>query len=313
MINILISGLGGVGGYYGGKLAQAYAASEDVAIYFIARGKHKDAIERDGLRIQSTWENFTVRPKGLSDRAEELGVKADYILCCTKDYDLEENIRSLLPAIDRNTIIVPLLNGANIWERIAAVVPKNEVWCGLTYIVAMKAGAGVIENALENPKMYFGSPAARHPREKELEGILQAAGINGESREDILYQVWKKYILISASASSTSYFDKPTRVVIETETETFRSLLREAIAVAQANGIDISEEMCQHVLDHFWKNDLTTTTSMHRDFMAGGKTELESLCGYLVREGDRLGVPVPTYRKIYEALLSKANRSKSGA
>ena len=124
--------------------------------------------------------------------------------------------------------------------------------------------------------------------------------------------MWKKYILISASASSTAYFDKPTRVVIETETETFRSLLREAIAVAQANGIDISEEMCQHVLDHFWKNDLTTTTSMHRDFMAGGKTELESLCGYLVREGERMGIPVLTYRKIYEALLSKEKGAKNG-
>lgn len=312
LINILISGLGGVGGYYGGKLAQAYAKSESVAIYFIARGEHKEAIERNGLRIQSTWENFTVRPKGLSDKAEELGIKADYILCCTKDYDLEENIRSLLPAIDRRTIIVPLLNGANIRERITSVLPDNEVWCGLTYIVAMKAGAGVIENALEHPTLYFGSPAGRHPREKELEEILQAAGINGECREDILYQVWKKYILISASASSTSYFDKPTRVVIETETETFRSLLKEAISVAQANGVDISEEMCQHVLDHFWKNDFTTTTSMHRDFMAGGKTELESLCGYLVREGDRLGIPVPMYRKIYQVLLSKEKRPKNG-
>lgn len=305
MKNILISGLGGVGGYYGGKLALAYASSEEVAVYFLARGEHKKAIERDGLHVRSIEEDFFVRPKGISDKPEELGIKADYILCCTKDYDLESNIRSLLPVIDKETVILPLLNGANIRERIASILPDNEIWCGLTYIIAMKAGAGVIENKLEHPKMYFGNPEGRNRREKEMEKILQDARINGECREDILYQVWKKYILISASAGSTSYFNLPTRVVIETETETFTALLKEAISIAQAKGVDISEDMCQKVLDTFWQNDKTTTTSMHRDFMQGGKTELESLCGYIVNEGERLGIPVPTYRKIYAALRLK--------
>ena len=114
-----------------------------------------------------------------------------------------------------------------------------------------------------------------------------------------------KLALAYADSKDVSIFDKPTRVVIETEAGMFLVLLREAIAVAQANGIDVSEEICRQVLDRFWKNDLTTTTSMHRDFMAGGKTELESLCGYLVRESARLGIPVPTYRIVYQVLLLK--------
>ena len=115
-----------------------------------------------------------------------------------------------------------------------------------------------------------------------------------------------KLALAYADSKDVSIFDKPTRVVIETEAGMFLVLLREAIAVAQANGIDVSEEICRQVLHRLWKNDLTTTTSMHRDFMAGGgKTELESLCGYLVREGARLGIPVPTYRMVYQVLLLK--------
>ncbi len=306
MTTILISGLGGVGGYYGGKLATAYASSNDIAVYFLARGEHKKAIEKKGLQIESEWENFHAHPKGVSDKVEDFGIKADYIICSTKDYDLESNIRSLIPVIDKETIILPLLNGANIRERIAAILPENEIWCGLTYIVAMKIGAGVIRNTLKYPKIYFGNPNRKHHKEKEMEKILQDAGINAESREDILYQVWKKYILISASASSTSYFNLPTRIVIETKTDTFRALLREAIAVAQAKGITITEDMCQRVLDKFWKDDETTTTSMHRDFMQGGKTELESLCGYIVKEGEHLNIPVPTYRKIYSALRSQS-------
>ena len=79
-----------------------------------------------------------------------------------------------------------------------------------------------------------------------------------------------KLALAYADSKDVSIFDKPTRVVIETEAGMFLVLLREAIAVAQANGIDVSEEICRQVLDRIWKNDLTTTTSMHRDFMAGG-------------------------------------------
>lgn len=303
MKRIVIMGLGGVGGYFGGMLARTYATNREVEVYFVARGKHGLEIARSGLEVETPKGSFRVRPEGVVEQPERLGVTADYILCCTKSYDLEAAVQKLRPIIGPETVIVPLLNGADIRDRIVEQLKdRGQVWYGLTYIVAMKTTPGTVRNVHGRGKLLFGSGQPRCERGDELEALLREAGIQAEWHDDIQLQVWKKFIIISVSAAATSYFDLPVLLALERHAAKCRQLLQEATSVAQARGFDLTEEYCWQELLRTWGSDNKSTTSMHRDFRAGRPTEVDSLCGYIVREAERLGIPVPAYEEIYRGL-----------
>ena len=130
---IAISGIGAVGGYYGGLLAARYKDSEDIDIYFISRGENLEEIRKNGIEVKNTFLTIKAKPTLATDNPAEIG-PVDYLFCCTKSYDLEENIVQLTPIIGPNTVIIPLLNGADIAERIQKLLPNNEVWKGCVYI-----------------------------------------------------------------------------------------------------------------------------------------------------------------------------------
>ena len=156
MKRIVIMGLGGVGGYFGGMLARTYATNREVEVYFVARGKHGLEIARSGLEVETPKGSFRVRPEGVVEQPERLGVTADYILCCTKSYDLEAAVQKLRPIIGPETVIVPLLNGADIRDRIVEQLKdRGQVWYGLTYIVAMKTTPGTVRNVHGRGNMIF--------------------------------------------------------------------------------------------------------------------------------------------------------------
>ena len=302
MKRIVITGLGGVGGYYGGMLARAYPTNDQVAVYFVARGEHAQAIAKNGLQVETPRGPFVACPTAVSERPATFGIIADYVLCCTKSYDLEYAISELAPVLGPETVVVPLLNGADIRDRIAALLPDNEVWYGLTYIVAMKVAPGIVRNVHGLGKVLFGSGGERCEKGDELEAILREAGIRGEWHDDIALQVWKKYIIISVSAALTTYFDLPVLQAFERHPDMCGLLLHEAVSVARAEGFDLTEEYCHEELLRAWGDDDKSTTSMHRDFRSGRPTELDSLCGYIVREAERLNIPVPAYEEIYRGL-----------
>jgi 2-dehydropantoate 2-reductase len=131
----IIAGIGGVGGYFGGVLAKCFEVDEDVSVCFLARGSHLEAIRLNGLRVIKVGVQFVARPAVASDEADELGV-AEVIVICTKSYDLEATVEQLKPCINEHTIILPLLNGVDITERIKSILPNNIVLQGCAYIVS---------------------------------------------------------------------------------------------------------------------------------------------------------------------------------
>ena len=142
--NITISGLGGVGGYYGAMLVQA-ARRESLGrtISFVARGAHCEAIRQRGLHVHTPERDFTVTPDFVAEDAHSLPPTSLLILA-TKSYDLEANIQQLRPIIQPDTIILPLLNGADITAQVQALLPKQRVWDGCVYISGRKPSAGEI-------------------------------------------------------------------------------------------------------------------------------------------------------------------------
>ncbi|MDO9254005.1 MAG: 2-dehydropantoate 2-reductase [Bacteroidales bacterium] len=223
---IVIAGIGGVGGYFGGLLTNQYESSDAIEICFLARGEHLNKIRENGLKVIHGNAEFIARPAIATDNATEIGV-ADYILICTKSYDLDETIEQLKPCIGENTILLPLLNGVESVERIKKILPETTVLEGCVYIVSALKEAGVIENSGINQKVYFGPGNINNDKLLWLEKIMQEAGIEVTLSDSISTIVWEKFIFIASIATATSYFNCSIGKLLEENEETLVQLIEE--------------------------------------------------------------------------------------
>ncbi|WP_300762359.1 ketopantoate reductase family protein [uncultured Parabacteroides sp.] len=298
---IAISGIGAVGGYYGGLLAARYKDSEEVDIYFISRGENLEEIRENGIEVKNTFLTIKARPTLATDNPAEIG-PVDYLFCCTKSYDLEENITQLAPVIGPNTVIISLLNGADIAERIQQLLPDNEVWKGCVYIGSRLVRPGRVEKFTIKDRMFFGSKQGDKKRQKELQDILANARILTTIPDDIDLEIWKKFFMISTAATITSYFNETISEVINNHIDLFITLGYELKSVAVAKGIPLPDDQVFSAIDAQKIMPNNSTTSMHSDFQKGNRTEVETLTGYVIRTAQELGVEVPTYQFMYKGL-----------
>jgi 2-dehydropantoate 2-reductase len=305
-VKILVAGIGGVGGYFGGLLARKFENSEEVNIAFLARGEHLAKIRASGLKVIKGDTEFSARPYIATDEANEIGV-VDFILICTKSYDLDQTILQLKPCIGESTIVLPLLNGVESVERIRKILPETIVLEGCVYIVSKCKEAGVIENSGINQLLFFGPGKVANDRLIRLEKILQEAGIVATLSDSISTIVWEKYIFISAIATATSYFDSCIGKLLEENEESLLQLLEEAKLVAGAKGITINPDITSNTINYNKLLPYETTSSMHRDYLNGKQnTEVEFLTGYIVRTGKELGIKTPLFEKAYDNLRLKS-------
>ncbi len=308
-IKIAIYGIGGVGGFYAGKLAKEYENSESIEIYFVARGENLAHIKKHGLKVVEKENQFIGFPKEVTDNPQLLG-KMDYILIATKSYDLDMAIENLKPCIDKQTVILPLLNGGNITERIRELIPNSEVWSGCTYIVSRKISAGVIENFGKNSRVVFGYDKGNYQRGFQFEQIMQKAGIDIKVSEEIRNSIWKKFFFISVTASLTSYFNCTFNELIEDKIEFTRKISSEFLLVAEAEKIDIGKQPIEQLIQNTKKLPKGTTSSMHSDFQAKHTSEVHSLTGLIVQLGNKHKLTIPLYKKVYQELQIQEKKNK---
>ena len=304
--NITISGLGGVGGYYGAMLVQA-ARREGLGrtISFVARGAHCEAIRQRGLHVHTPERDFTVTPDFITEDVHSLP-PASLLILATKSYDLEANIQQLRPIIQPDTIILPLLNGADITAQVQALLPEQRVWDGCVYISGRKPSAGEILLEAERERFFYGSRLPeRSPEEQELFALLSLVGVNVHNPDDIETQIRKKFLMISATATGTSYFNQTVGEALAAHREEMRGLIEELCTLFSALGDDLGADAVERTLERQTFMIPSTTSSMHVDFMAGRPTELETLTGYVVREARRIGLRLPLYERMYTALASQ--------
>ncbi len=303
---IAVLGIGGVGGYFGGKLAEHFADSNEVEIIFIARGENAKAIQTKGLQVIATNDEFIAKPKLIADDPTEIG-KTDLFIVCTKAYDLTESINKYRECIGENTVILPLLNGVNHTETIQSILPNTEVWKGCCFIVARLIEKGVIKIDSEIRLIQFGSFTGSKANLEKVEKIFKSAGIQTELSNDIDKTIWEKYIFISSLATLTSYLDKTVSEILDSS-ENARllvDLIAEVSQLARARKIEVAKNIEELTLEKIKKAPPTATSSMHADFAKKGKTELETLTGYVVRESKLLNVATPNYAKFYEELKER--------
>lgn len=307
-IKIVIVGLGGVGGYYGGLLAKYYAANPEIEIYFVARGAHLKKVQKDGLTVITETGTFTAKPTLATDQVLEIGI-ADYVVMTTKSYDLESTIDQIRPCVGANTVILPLLNGADISQRIRTLLPGTEVWNGCVYIVGRLNKPGVVESSGNVHSLFFGYENRTTDRLVAFEKVLKDAGIEATFSEKILSVIWKKFFFISSTATLTSYFDVSFGALLtdEIRKSTLLAVLDELLLVANAEGADIDRSVIDKTIHQLEKLPFETTASMHSDFQAGKNTELQTLTGIVIELGQKHGIATPTYQKIFSELSQRIN------
>ncbi|HEY0031186.1 MAG TPA: 2-dehydropantoate 2-reductase [Bacteroidia bacterium] len=302
---IAILGIGAVGGYIGALLAEKYRNSTDIEIIFIARERTVEIIQAKGLKLITPHNEKIVFPHLVSNDPKEIG-SIDFLICCVKSYDLTESLIPLKECIHPGTVILPLLNGVDARERIAPLFPTAEIWDGCVYIISRLVEPGIVREIGNIHSFYFGSQTASETKLKQLESILKAATIDCHLSDTILQTIWEKFIFISVVASLTSYLNLPIGAILENEKyrELLHQLLSEVKAVADAKQIGLPEDIINKSIATMERMPFETTSSMHSDFLKGGKTEYRSLTEYVTEAGKKCKIPTPAYNEILKKLIA---------
>ncbi|MBF1396023.1 ketopantoate reductase C-terminal domain-containing protein, partial [Porphyromonas sp.] len=204
------------------------------------------------------------------------------------------------------TIILPLLNGADITDQIQALLPEARVWDGCVYISGRKPAAGEILLEAEREIFLFGSRGAeRSAEERELFALLESVGVHVVNPDDIEESIRKKFLMISATATGTSYYNMTVGEALASHPLEMRGLIEELCTLFSALGHDLGEGAVERTVERQTFMIPSSTSSMHVDFMAGSATELENLTGYVVRAARRIGLELPLYERMYKALATE--------
>lgn len=307
-MRIAVFGTGGVGGYFGGRLAEA---GEEVV--FIARGEHLRAIQTAGLRVESGLGDFVIQPAQASDDPARVG-PVEVVLVGVKAWQVTEAAQAMRPLIGPETLVIPLQNGVEAPAQLAAELGAEHVLGGLCGIMAFIAGPGYIRHAGIDPYITFGEwDNHRSQRVERLRrAFLRATGVTVEVPADIQAAMWQKFILI-ATWSGVGAISRAPIGVLRRLPET-RSLLAESLqeiyAVALARKIALPETIISQTLTFFDNLPPHGTASMQRDIMAGRPSELASQNGAVVRLGQEVGVSTPLHTFIYHSLWPAELRAR---
>ena len=306
-MNIAIIGIGGVGGYYGGRLARRYEAGDEHRIAFVARGAHLEAIRKQGLRVVTPDGEFVARPAQATDRPGDLG-PLDLVLITVKGYDLDGAAGALAEVTGEATVVIPLENGVDTAERLGKILPRARVLNGTVYISSRIAAPGVVQQLGGAGSLFFGPETGPAAPFRTIESLFLEAGIQAVLTEAVAVEVWKKFLFISPVAGATALFGKSLGGILE-DPEALRLLegmMNEVDRLARARGIGLPASAVAQAMETVARFPYETKTSFQVDMENGRKTEIETFMGYVVRAGQALGIDTPFNRRVYDALLAKS-------
>jgi 2-dehydropantoate 2-reductase len=298
-MRIAVVGAGGVGGGFGAALAQAGA---DVT--FIARGANLAAMKNQGLRIESPRGNTHLVPTRATDDPKEVG-PVDYVLFCVKLWDVESAGEHIKPMVGPDTAVLSLQNGIDAPERLLPILGKHAVMGGVAQISASIVEPGVLRQVGTFMRMVFGElDGRRSKRGEELHALCLKAGFDATFSEQILTELWMKFILLATNASLTALTRQPIGALRDDPDirPHFIAAYNEVIAVGRARGISLPDDALERVLASNQSAPPTMKASMALDLERGNRIELPWLSGKVVELGKQLGVPTPTHALMYAGL-----------
>jgi 2-dehydropantoate 2-reductase len=291
---------GGVGGYYGAKLA---AAGHDV--FFIARGAHKAAIEANGLKVESVNGDIHIAKANVTDDPATIG-PVDVVLFAVKLWDTEKAAEACRPLLGPNTRVITMQNGVDSYERIAPIVGAERAVPAVTYVVTVIDRPGVIKQDSKFQSIICGAHDDRP--DAPLKAFVEAAKapkIDITLSDNIERDRWHKFIFLTATSGATAVTRSPMGPILaDPDTRAlFYNIMRETLKVGQAKGVKLADTYADERLA-FADGHVPASmkASMANDLDRGNRIELDWLAGQVARLGKELGVPTPVNDTIYAAL-----------
>ena len=302
-MKILVMGSGGVGGYFGARLALGGAE-----VTFVARGAHAEALRASGLLLETPAGPLHTDKIRVIERAAE-AEPPDVALLAVKLWDTEIAIEQIRPVIAPHTTVISLQNGVLKENMLAKAFAREQLMGGVVYVATRIERPGVIKQTGPMQRMQFGEydgqPSAR--ADELLKACLRG-GINAEIVDDIRRVLWEKYVFLAGLSAATTTIRKPIGP-IRSHAQTrafFLDLMREVVAVGRAHGVKLPADYAERRLKLADDVDPAMTSSMHHDLDHGNRLEVRWLSGGVVELGAQVGVATPLHRAVYDILVLHA-------
>jgi 2-dehydropantoate 2-reductase len=307
---ICVYGIGGVGGYFGSKIANAIAGSAGTKYksYFIARGAHLEVIKRDGIKVISPEQTIVGKPNQATDDIKKIP-DPDLILICVKSYDLDKVVKSIESKVKDKTIIIPLLNGADIYDRIRVNLNTGIVLPACVFVGTHIEKPGVIQQNGGDGRILFG----KDPKYKTFDpdNVIRTfndMGINCQWNDNPFPAIWSKYIFIASFGLVTVYTGKCLGEIMEDTAakENVSEIMHEIFNIAKEKGIELPPDIIEESINKANNFPYDTKTSYQRDVESKGKINEGNLYGgTIVNEGKALGIPTPVTSSIYAEIQNR--------
>jgi len=302
-MKIAIFGSGGVGGYFGGRLA---AAGEDVT--FLARGAHLTAMQKEGLHIASPLGDLHLPSVQATDRPQAIG-PVDVVLFTVKLYDVDASAATLSPLIGPDTVVITLQNGVDAMDMVAKHVGADHVAGGAAYIVVVIDKPGHLRHTAAQQLVFGERDSRRSDRLVAFEQAGIRAGFQAKASTDVQSLLWTKFVRLATWSGMTTATRSPMGVVRDTP-ETYDMMIaaiEEAIAVGTAKGVKFPPDLMESTINQIKTFPAASKSSMLEDFERGRRLELPWLSGAVVRIGKEVGVPTPIHQFITTILTPFVN------
>ena len=305
-MKIAIFGSGGVGGYFGGRLA---AAGEDVT--FLARGAHLAAMQQDGLHIASPLGDLHLPKVQATDRPQAVG-PVDVVLFTVKLYDVEASAAALEPMIGPNTVVITLQNGVDAMDMVAKHVGADHVAGGAAYIVVVIDKPGHLRHTTAQQLVFGERDGRRSDRLVAFEQAGIRAGFQAQASNDVQSVLWTKFVRLATWSGMTTVTRSPMGVVRDTPAtyDMMMAAIEEVIAVGKARGVRFPPDLMDGTIKLIKNFPAASKSSMLEDIERGRRLELPWLSGAVVRIGREVGVPTPIHQFITTILTPFVNGLK---
>ena len=301
-MRIAFMGSGGLGGYFGARLAKG---GTDVT--FIARGKHLEAMQRDGLRVEGP-EPIHIPRVDATDDPRKVG-PVDFVMIGVKLWDTEAALEQVRPMVGPGTTLISFQNGVLKDTYLRATYDASRIMGGVGYVATTIDRPGVIRQTGPMQRLQFGEfDGSKSKRGEALLAACLAGGIKAELSTNILRDIWQKYVFLVGLSGTTTTIRKPIGPIRENpQTRAFLlDVMREVVAVGRAHGVDLDADYAEKRLQFADEVAYDMTSSMHHDLERGNRLEVRWLAGGVVELGQQKGVATPLNRAIADSLALHA-------
>ena len=307
-LKIVIFGSGGVGGYFGARLA---AAGNDVT--FVARGAHFEAMRSNGLRVLSPLGDISLPEVEVVDSVDQIK-RADFVFLTVKLWDTEQALPYLVPLAEGGAAIISFQNGVQKDEVLLKVLPKPSVMGGVSYISAAIQEPGVIRHFGPIQNLVFGEfDGSRSQRAVNLLSACESAHIGARISNEIEREIWEKFVFLVGLSATTATIRQPIGVIrSNAQTRGFLlDVMRETVIVGRSRGVALAADYADKRIEFCDTLPAEMTASMYQDLHRGNRLELPWLSGAVAELGEQMGIAVPRNRAVSDILALYVTGHKS--